>query len=219
MEDYDEAHPNHRHTSHLLALYPYEQITLDKTPELAAGARKTIEDRLAAEGWEDTEWSRANMICFYARLKDTKQAYQSVLTLESIFTRENLLSISPAGIAGAPYDIFILDGNTAGAAGIAEMLVQGHEGYIEFLPCLPEQWNVGTYKGLCVKGGAEVSAAWNQSLINEATLKATADNTFTVKVPQGKNYTITLNNKRINPVINNGLITVSMKAKDILKFK
>jgi alpha-L-fucosidase 2 len=70
-----------------------------------------------------------------------------------------------------------------------------------------------------VKGGAEVSAAWNQSLINEATLKATADNTFTVKVPQGKNYTITLNNKRINPVINNGLITVSMKAKDILKFK
>ena len=219
LEDYDEAHPNHRHTSHLLALYPYEQITLDKTPELAAGARKTIEDRLAAEGWEDTEWSRANMICFYARLKDTKQAYQSVLTLESIFTRENLLSISPAGIAGAPYDIFILDGNTAGAAGIAEMLVQGHEGYIEFLPCLPEQWNVGTYKGLCVKGGAEVSAAWNQSLINEATLKATADNTFTVKVPQGKNYTITLNNKRINPVINNGLITVSMKAKDILKFK
>lgn len=219
LEDYDEAHPNHRHTSHLLAFYPYEQITLDKTPELAAGARKTIEARLAAEGWEDTEWSRANMICFYARLKDTKQAYQSVLTLESIFTRENLLSISPAGIAGAPYDIFILDGNTAGAAGIAEMLVQGHEGYIEFLPCLPEQWNVGTYKGLCVKGGAEVSAAWNQSLINEATLKATADNTFTVKVPQGKNYTITLNNKRINPVINNGLITVSMKAKDILKFK
>ena len=122
-------------------------------------------------------------------------------------------------ILSVQYDIFILDGNTAGAAGIAEMLVQGHEGYIEFLPCLPEQWSVGTYKGLCVKGGAEVSAAWNQSLINEATLKATADNTFTVKVPQGKNYTIMLNNKRINPVINNGLITVSMKAKDILKFK
>lgn len=219
LEDYDEASPNHRHTSHLLALYPYEQISLDKTPELAAGARKTIEDRLAAEGWEDTEWSRANMICFYARLKDAKEAYQSVLTLESIFTRENLLSISPAGIAGAPYDIFILDGNAAGAAGIAEMLVQGHEGYIEFLPCLPEQWSVGNYKGLCVKGGGEVSADWNQSLINEATLKATADNTFTVKVPQGKNYTITLNNKRIDPAINNGLITVSMKAKDILKFK
>lgn len=219
QEDYEEASPNHRHTSHLLGFYPYEQITLGKTPELAAGVRKTIEDRLAAKGWEDTEWSRANMISFYARLKDVEKAYQSVHTLENTFIRENLLSISPAGIAGAPYDIFIFDGNAAGAAGIAEMLVQGHEGYIEFLPCLPEQWNIGNYSGLCVKGGAEVSADWSQSLINEATLKATADNTFTVKVPQGKNYAITLNNKRIQPTEANGLITVTMKAKDILKFK
>ena len=71
---------------------------------------------------------------------------------------------------------------------------------------------MGNYKGLCVKGGGEVSADWNQSLINEATLKAIVDNTFTVKVPQGKDYTITLNNKQIDPAINNGLITVSMKA-------
>ena len=64
FEDYEEAHPNHRHTSHLLALYPFSQITLDKTPELAVAARKTIEARLNADNWEDTEWSRANMICF-----------------------------------------------------------------------------------------------------------------------------------------------------------
>ena len=70
FEDYEEAHPNHRHTTHLLSLYPYSQITLNKTPELAKAARKTIERRLAAKDWEDTEWSRANMICFYARLKD-----------------------------------------------------------------------------------------------------------------------------------------------------
>lgn len=219
QEDYEEANPNHRHTSHLLGFYPYEQITLEKTPELAAGVRKTIEDRLAAEGWEDTEWSRANMICFYARLKDVKEAYRSVHILENTFTRENLLSISPAGIAGAPYDIFIFDGNAAGAAGIAEMLIQGHEGYIEFLPCLPEQWSKGNYKGLCVKGGAEVSADWDQSLIKEATLKATVDNTFTIKIPQGKNYTITLNNKRIQPTQHNGMITLTMKADDVLKFK
>lgn len=218
LEDYDEAHPNHRHTSHLLALFPYHQISLEKTPELAAGARKTIEDRLAAEGWEDTEWSRANMICFYARLKDAEDAYRSVLILENTFTRENLLSISPAGIAGAPYDIFILDGNTAAAAGIAEMLVQGHEGYIEFLPCLPQQWSEGSYKGLCVRGGAEVSATWKRTLIDEASLTATADNTFTVKVPQGKDYVISMNNKKINPSVKDGLITVSMKNKDVLKF-
>ena len=62
FEDFEEAHPNHRHTSHLLALYPFSQITLEKTPELAEAARKTIENRLSAENWEDTEWSRANMI-------------------------------------------------------------------------------------------------------------------------------------------------------------
>ena len=58
FEDFEEAHPNHRHTSHLLALYPFSQITLEKTPELAEAARKTIENRLSAENWEDTEWSR-----------------------------------------------------------------------------------------------------------------------------------------------------------------
>lgn len=219
MEDYEEANPNHRHTSHLLALYPYEQITLNKTPELAAGARKSIEDRLAAEGWEDTEWSRANMICFYARLKDVKEAYQSVLTLENTFTRENLLSISPAGIGGAPYDIFVFDGNAAGAAGIAEMLVQGHEGYIEFLPCLPEQWKNGKYTGLCVKGGAEVSAEWTNSVVKEASLRATVDQTFTIKVPQEKKYALTLNKKRIFVTPVNGLITVDMKKNDTLKLK
>ena len=62
--------PIHRHTSHLLALYPFSQITLEKTPELAEAARKTIENRLSAENWEDTEWSRANMICMYARLEE-----------------------------------------------------------------------------------------------------------------------------------------------------
>ena len=68
FEDYEEAHPNHRHTTHLLSLYPYSQITLNKTPELANAARITIERRLAAIVWDDTDWSRAIMICFYARL-------------------------------------------------------------------------------------------------------------------------------------------------------
>ena len=93
FEDYEEAHPNHRHTTHLLSLYPYSQITLDKTPELAQAAAKTIEKRLAAKDWEDTEWSRANMICFYARLKDSEKAYSSVKQLLGKLSRENMLSL------------------------------------------------------------------------------------------------------------------------------
>ena len=107
FEDFEEAHPNHRHTSHLLALYPFSQITLEKTPELAEAARKTIENRLSAENWEDTEWSRANMICMYARLKDAQEAYKSVQLLQGKLSRENLMTVSPGGIAGAEGDIYV----------------------------------------------------------------------------------------------------------------
>lgn len=220
FEDYEEAHPNHRHTSHLLALYPFSQITLEKTPELAAAARKTIEARLAAENWEDTEWSRANMICFYARLKDAEEAYKSVKTLQGMLSRENLLTVSPGGIAGAPNDIYSFDGNPAGAAGMAEMLIQNHEGYVEFLPCLPTAWKNGQFKGLCIRGGAEVSAQWENAVIQHASLKATADNTFTVKLPIEKKYTVTLNGKEVSAKTDSkGLITVEMKAQDLLEIK
>lgn len=218
FEDYEEAHPNHRHTSHLLAFYPFSQITLNKTPELAEGVRKTIENRLSADNWEDTEWSRANMICLYARLKDAQEAYKSVQLLQGKLSRENLMTVSPGGIAGAEDDIYSFDGNPAGTAGMAEMLIQNHEGYVEFLPCLPNEWKDGSFKGLCIRGGAEVAADWTNAVINSASLKAIVDQTLKVKLPQGKNYKVMLNGKEA--VANsdaNGLITVDMKRGDLLE--
>ena len=218
FEDFEEAHPNHRHTSHLLALYPFSQITLEKTPELAEAARKTIENRLSAENWEDTEWSRANMICMYARLKDAQEAYKSVQLLQGKLSRENLMTVSPGGIAGAEGDIYSFDGNPAGTAGMAEMLIQNHEGYVEFLPCLPVEWKDGSFKGLCLKGGAEATAEWTNAVINKASLKATADQVLKVKIPQGKKYRVLLNSKEAiaNPDAK-GLITVDMKRGDLLE--
>lgn len=220
FEDFEEAHPNHRHTSHLLALYPFSQITLEKTPELAEAARKTIENRLSAENWEDTEWSRANMICMYARLKDAQEAYKSVQLLQGKLSRENLMTVSPGGIAGAEGDIYSFDGNPAGTAGMAEMLVQNHEGYVGFLPCLPDEWKEGSFKGLCIRGGAEVAAEWTNAVINSASLKATANQTFKVKLPQGKSYKVMLNGKEAvaNPDAK-GLITVDMKKNDLLEIR
>ena len=217
FEDFEEAHPNHRHTSHLLALYPFSQITLEKTPELAEAARKTIENRLSAENWEDTEWSRANMICMYARLKDAQEAYKSVQLLQGKLSRENLMTVSPGGIAGAEGDIYSFDGNP-GTAGMAEMLIQNHEGYVEFLPCLPVEWKDGSFKGLCLKGGAEATAEWTNAVINKASLKATADQVLKVKIPQGKKYRVLLNGKEAiaNPDAK-GLITVDMKRGDLLE--
>lgn len=218
FEDFEEAHPNHRHTSHLLALYPFSQITLEKTPELAEAARKTIENRSSAENWEDTEWSRANMICMYARLKDAQEAYKSVQLLQGKLSRENLMTVSPGGIAGAEGDIYSFDGNPAGTAGMAEMLIQNHEGYVEFLPCLPVEWKDGSFKGLCLKGGAEATAEWTNAVINKASLKATADQVLKVKIPQGKKYRVLLNGKEAiaNPDAK-GLITVDMKRGDLLE--
>lgn len=218
FEDFEEAHPNHRHTSHLLALYPFSQITLEKTPELAEAARKTIENRLSAENWEDTEWSRANMICMYARLKDAQEAYKSVQLLQGKLSRENLMTVSPGGIAGAEGDIYSFDGNPAGTAGMAEMLIQNHEGYVEFLPCLPVEWKDGSFKGLCLKGGAEATAEWTNAVINKASLKVTADQVLKVKIPQGKKYRVLLNGKEAiaNPDAK-GLITVDMKRGDLLE--
>jgi len=217
MEDYKEAHPNHRHTTHLLALYPYSQITLDKTPDLANGARKTIENKLAADKWEDTEWSRANMICFYARLKDEQMAYKSLQMFERSFLGNNLLSISPAGIAGAESDIYEFDGNTATAAGIAEMLIQDHEGYIEFLPCLPNLWKNGSFRGLRVRGGLEVDLDWKNSRIRKAVMKSTTQHTFHVKIDDIDGVEFIINGEKEQPKqVKNGIVTFLLNKGDTL---
>jgi len=215
--DFEEAVPNHRHTSHLLALYPFNQISPVNTPDLAKASAVTINNRLSAKGWEDVEFSRANMISLYARLLDAENAYKSVKMLITDFSRENLFTMSPKGIAGAEWDIFVVDGNTAGAAGIAEMLIQSHNGYIEFLPCLPSQWKKGHYKGLCVRGGAEAEVKWENAKIQYGSLKATANNCFIVKLPAGK-YQLTRNGKKIaSQKTKESTVSVEMKKGDLLE--
>ncbi|MDR3328553.1 MAG: glycoside hydrolase family 95 protein [Prevotellaceae bacterium] len=192
-EDYDEAQPNHRHTMHLLGLYPLAQLSAGRTPQLAAAAAKVIENRLAAEGWEDTEWSRANFLCYYARLKNPAKAYENLQGLYKVFARGNLFCVAPAGVAGADLDIFEFDANEAAPAGMAELLVQSCDGCIELLPALPQQWQSGSLKGLCVAGGGEVDLSWRSGQVQRATLRATADNTFALRHPHsGELITVAL---------------------------
>lgn len=217
LEDYQEAIPNHRHTTHLLSLYPFNQISLDYTPELAKGALTTIENRLSAPDWEDVEWSRANMICYYARLHKNQEAYNSINTLLEKLIRDNLFSVSPVGIAGAATDIFAIDGNQAAAAGIAEMLVQSQNGYIELLPCLPEQWDKGACTGLCIRGGGQVDFSWDRQGIKTATIHAKNDYPYRIKMPKENRYEILLNQKRIGmDPDEHGLISIPMNQGDTL---
>lgn len=216
LEDYDDVNVNHRHTSHLLALYPYYQITTQNTPELAKAAYNTLERRLTAQGWEDVEWSRAWAICYFARLRHSQEAYNSINQLIGNLSRENLFTVSPKGIAGAPWDIFAIDGNMAGAAGMAEMLVQSHAGYIEYLPTLPKAWSEGQFTGLCVRGGAEVSAKWASGKVLNAKLKATSNGEFKIKIPDGIQV-IKVKGKKMKGFTND-IIRVTLHKGDVVTF-
>ena len=83
---------------------------------------------------------------------------------------------------------------------------------------MPVEWKDGSFKGLCLKGGAEATAEWTNAVINKASLKATVDQVLKVKVPQGKKYRVLLNSKEAiaNPDAK-GLITVDMKRGDLLE--
>ena len=113
------------------------------------------------------------MLCFYARLKDAKASHGWLQNLFHRFTRENLMTVSPAGVAMAEEDIFSFDATEGSVAGICEMLLQCYEGYIDLLPALPEEWKDGSVKGLCAHDGLVVDIDWKDGKPTTASIKST----------------------------------------------
>ncbi len=181
LEDFEEAQPNHRHTTHLIALYPGNQISRRTTPALAQAARVTIARRTGQRNWEDVEWSRANLINFFARLGDGTAAHRNVIGLLRDATDNNLLTYSRAGVAGARDNIFIIDGNMAGGAGIMEMLLQSQAGEIELLPALPPEWPAGAISGLRARGAFEVGMTWAAGKLTAATIRSVGGKACTLR--------------------------------------
>ena len=174
IEDYEEAEPGHRHISHLLGLHPGSTITTE-TPELFEAARRTIDRRLE-HGGGHTGWSRAWIINFFARLRDGNEAHHHLQELYRRSTHPNLFDDHPP---------FQIDGNFGATAGIAEMLVQSHAGFIDVLPALPQAWPEGSVTGLRVQGNHEIDLAWENGIATGLTIRGGSDGPVRVRVGRG----------------------------------
>jgi alpha-L-fucosidase 2 len=181
MEDYRDAEPGHRHLSHLISLYPGSLIN-ERTPELLAAAAKAIDERLAHNGGA-TGWSCTWLVNCFARLHRSEDAYRQLKILLQQHTLTNLFdNINTRGA------VFQIDGNFGGTAGIAEMLIQSHNGYVELLPALPKEWSKGSIKGLCARGGFVIDMKWENGLVTSAEMYARKSGLCVVKIG-GKDHT------------------------------
>jgi alpha-L-fucosidase 2 len=159
MADIDDPKDDHRHVSHMIALYPGRQIHPRTTPELAEAAKVS----LIARGDGRTNWSKAWKISLFARLYDSERAYKVLAQLMATHVYSNCWTTL------APFQI---DANFGYAAGVNEMLIQSHMGTIELLPALPNEWSVGSVKGMRARGGFELDLDWKDGKLSAGALRS-----------------------------------------------
>jgi alpha-L-fucosidase 2 len=161
--------PNHRHISQLVGLYPGDLINPSK-PEWMNAASKTLDLR----GNDATGWAMAHRMNARARLKEGEKAHEVFRKLISEKTMPNLWTVHPP---------FQIDASLGVMAGVAEMLLQSHDGAIEPIPALAKAWNTGSFSGLIARGNFKVSAEWKGGRLTALTIESRSGNPCRFRIP------------------------------------
>lgn len=196
--DIDDPKDEHRHVNHLFGLHPGRTISPITTPELAKASRVVLEHR----GDGATGWSMGWKLNQWARLQDGNHSYVLFGNLLKNGTMDNLWDTHPP---------FQIDGNFGGTAGVTEMLMQSHMGFIQLLPALPDAWKDGSVEGLLAKGNFEVNISWQNGMLQKATILSKAGAPCVVRYGNSEISFKTTKGKLYEVVVQKGLLKLAKK--------